>query len=113
MKNLIPLKAINDEGVISIKNGIKYNPNSTIPVERKPKWLRINLGHNQGAYKNIRNLIKEKRLNTVCEEAMCPNIGECWGNGTATFMLMGSVCTRACKFCSVNTGNPKKLLDKD
>ena len=54
-----------------------------------------------------------KKLNTVCEEAMCPNISECWSSGTATFMLMGSVCTRACKFCSVDTGNPKGWLDQE
>ena len=59
------------------------------------------------------NKFKINALNTVCEEAMCPNISECWSAGTATFMLMGSVCTRACKFCSVDTGNPKGWLDLD
>ena len=61
----------------------------------------------------IKNQVSEKRLNTVCEEAHCPNISECWSAGTATFMLMGSVCTRACKFCSVDTGNPKGWLDSE
>ena len=61
----------------------------------------------------VKQQIQDKRLNTVCEEAMCPNISECWSAGTATFMLMGSVCTRACKFCSVDTGNPKGWLDLD
>jgi lipoic acid synthetase len=61
----------------------------------------------------LNNKSKKKRLNTVCEEGMCPNISECWSNGTATFMLMGSVCTRACKFCSVDTGNPKGWLDHE
>ena len=62
-------------------------------------------------YTAVKKLVKEHRLSTVCEEAMCPNIGECWSAGTATIMLMGSVCTRACKFCSVDTGNPKGWLD--
>ena len=64
-------------------------------------------------YGVVKKQVESKKLNTVCEEAMCPNISECWSSGTATFMLMGSVCTRACKFCSVDTGNPNGWLDKD
>ena len=64
-------------------------------------------------YKLVKDQVASKKLNTVCEEAMCPNISECWSSGTATFMLMGSVCTRACKFCSVDTGNPKGWLDQE
>jgi lipoic acid synthetase len=61
----------------------------------------------------IKNKVKNLNLSTVCEEAKCPNLSECWSRGTATFMLMGDTCTRACQFCSVNTGNPKGWLDKD
>ena len=64
-------------------------------------------------YKELKSIVSDKKLHTVCEEAMCPNIQECWSHGTATFMLLGSVCTRACKFCAVDTGNPKGQLDKD
>jgi len=78
----------------------------------RPEWLKVKAQFNPNFHK-IKNQVSEKRLNTVCEEAHCPNISECWSAGTATFMLMGSVCTRACKFCSVDTGNPKGWLDQD
>ena len=65
------------------------------------------------AIKTVKKIVRTHRLSTVCEEAMCPNIGECWSAGTATIMLMGSVCTRACQFCAVDTGNPKGWLDLD
>src|SRR6476646_5225249 len=64
-------------------------------------------------FSSVRALVKEHRLATVCEEAKCPNIGECWNAGTATIMLMGAVCTRACRFCSVDTGNPRGWLDAE
>jgi lipoic acid synthetase len=64
-------------------------------------------------YSKTRNIVHEHRLSTVCEESMCPNIGECWNAGTATIMVMGSVCTRACRFCAVDTGNPKGWLDPE
>jgi hypothetical protein len=66
-----------------------------------------------GAYQQVKATVKEHRLSTVCEEAMCPNLAECWNAGTATIMLMGSVCTRACRFCAVDTGNPRGRLDPD
>jgi lipoic acid synthetase len=61
----------------------------------------------------VRQIVREHRLSTVCEEAKCPNIGECWNAGTATIMLMGAVCTRACRFCAVDTGNPRGWLDQE
>ena len=64
-------------------------------------------------FQGVKAIVKEHRLATVCEEAKCPNIGECWNAGTATIMLMGAVCTRACRFCSVDTGNPRGWLDAD
>ena len=112
MENLIPAKTIKENGVVAIKNGIKPNPNKLIPIERKPTWLRVK-SQNSSKYRELKSIVSDKKLHTVCEEAMCPNIQECWSHGTATFMLLGSVCTRACRFCAVDTGNPKGILDKD
>ena len=112
MENLIPTKTIKENGVVAIKNGIKPNSNKLIPIERKPTWLRVK-SQNSSKYRELKSIVSDKKLHTVCEEAMCPNIQECWSHGTATFMLLGSVCTRACKFCAVDTGNPKGSLDKD
>ena len=112
MDNLIPTKTIKENGVVAIRNGVKPNPNKLIPIERKPTWLRVK-SQNSVKYRQLKEIVSSKKLHTVCEEAMCPNIQECWSHGTATFMLLGSVCTRACKFCAVDTGNPKRALDKD
>ncbi len=104
-------KFVNGKGVRAIKDGIKA---SNRDAERlpKPKWLRVKV---QGGpvYENVKHIVTEHKLATVCEEAKCPNMGECWSAGTATIMLMGDVCTRACRFCSVNTGNPRGWLDPD
>ena len=94
-----------------IKNGI-YRKDSVKAREPKPDWLRVTIPSG-GVFGEVRKIVKEHRLHTVCEEAMCPNIGECWSRGTATFMLMGHICTRACKFCAVDTGNPMGKLDLD
>lgn len=75
---------------------------------KKPNWFKIKIQETE-RYKTIEGLVKEHGLATVCREARCPNIYECWNSGTATFMLMGETCTRACKFCHVNTGLPKAL----
>ena len=82
------------------------------PLQVKPSWLKVRapVGDN---YKFIKNLLGDLKLATVCQEAHCPNMGECWQGGTATFMLMGEVCTRGCRFCSVKTGNPRGWLDTD
>ena len=112
MDNLIPTKTIKENGVVAIRNGIKPNPNKLIPIERKPTWLRVK-SQNSVKYRQLKEIVSSKKLHTVCEEAMCPNIQECWSHGTATFMLLGSVCTRACKFCAVDTGNPQGALDED
>jgi lipoyl synthase len=71
----------------------------------RPDWLRVRLPQGE-EYFRLKGLVKDHRLNTVCEDARCPNIGECWGAGTATFMILGDVCTRACRFCAVKTGRP-------
>ena len=78
----------------------------------KPEWLKIKLTVND-EFSNIKSTLKKHELHTVCEEAHCPNISECWNTGTATFMLMGDTCTRGCKFCAVKTGNPMKQLDAE
>jgi len=78
----------------------------------KPSWLKIKPPSGE-KYTNIKQLSKELNIATVCQEARCPNMAECWGGGTATFMLMGEICTRGCRFCSVKTGNPKGVLDHD
>jgi lipoic acid synthetase len=72
---------------------------------RRPPWLKIS-PHRGQQYESIRTLMRSKQLNTVCEEAHCPNIGECWGQGTATFLILGDICTRKCGFCDIKTGRP-------
>jgi len=72
---------------------------------RKPNWLKVKLPTGK-AYKDVKNLVKGHGLHTICESGHCPNIGECWGEGTATFMILGNICTRSCGFCSVATGRP-------
>lgn len=87
-------------------------PGGRPPRQPKPAWLRARMGGGEG-YARVRRAVRDNRLATVCEESHCPNIGECWSAGTATLMLMGSVCTRACRFCAVDTGNPNGWLDPD
>ncbi|MGH8178121.1 MAG: lipoyl synthase, partial [Steroidobacter sp.] len=101
------------QGFTAIKDGVKATANSAaLTVGRKPHWLRAPMPAGR-AFDAVRATVKEHRLATVCEEAKCPNIGECWNAGTATLMLMGAVCTRACRFCSVDTGNPRGWLDAE
>jgi lipoic acid synthetase len=78
----------------------------------KPEWIKVRAPVGE-KYFEIKDLLKSLNLATVCQEAKCPNMGECWNGGTATFMLMGEVCTRGCRFCSVKTGNPKGKIDND
>ena len=72
---------------------------------RKPKWLRVKLPTGEN-YKRVRSLVDQYKLHTICESGHCPNMGECWGEGTATFMILGNICTRSCGFCNVATGRP-------
>ncbi len=104
-------KFVNERGIKAIKDGIKA---SSSPAARlgKPDWLRIRVRGSE-AYQQVKDIVHEHRLATVCEEAKCPNLSECWSSGTATIMLMGDVCTRACRFCAVNTGNPRGWLDPE
>ena len=80
----------------------------TVVKTKKPKWLKVKLPTGE-AYKKVRNLVSEHKLNTICESGNCPNMGECWGAGTATFMILGNICTRSCGFCAVSTGKPEKV----
>jgi lipoyl synthase len=102
-----------EAGFSAVKGGIKTRRDAPeFTVGGKPKWLRAQLP--AGAkFSAVRQTVRDHRLSTVCEESMCPNIGECWNHGTATIMVMGSVCTRACRFCAVDTGNPKGWLDQE
>jgi lipoic acid synthetase len=98
------------QGFSAIKDGVKPQaapPPAPLP---KPSWLRAPLASGK-AFMAVKDIVRRHALSTVCEEAKCPNIGECWNAGTATIMLMGAVCTRACRFCAVDTGNPRGWLD--
>ncbi|MBL8399351.1 MAG: lipoyl synthase [Candidatus Accumulibacter sp.] len=74
--------------------------------QRKPDWIRVKAGNDAGRFGEIKKMLREQKLHTVCEEAACPNIGECFGRGTATFMILGDICTRRCPFCDVGHGKP-------
>ncbi len=106
-------KYVTPQGFTAIRDGIKAAAAAEpLVVGRKPAWLRAPMP--SGArFDAVRAVVREHRLATVCEEAKCPNIGECWNAGTATIMLMGAVCTRACRFCAVDTGNPRGWLDAE
>ena len=84
-------------------------PIKVIPADqplRKPAWIRVKAGNEVGRFGEIKRMLREQKLHTVCEEAACPNIGECFGRGTATFMILGDICTRRCPFCDVGHGKP-------
>ena len=102
-------KFTNERGMRVIKDGIKASAGGSARLP-KPRWLRARI-HGGETYERVKSIVREHRLATVCEEAKCPNMSECWSAGTATIMLMGDVCTRACRFCAVNTGNPRGWLD--
>ncbi|MGR4067781.1 lipoyl synthase [Halomonas sp. LR3S48] len=103
-----------EHGFAAIKDGIKQRSQAEERPEpgRKPPWLRAQIPGG-GRFEAVKRNVNEHRLSTVCAESHCPNMGECWSNGTATIMLMGSVCTRACRFCAVDTGNPRGWLDSE
>ena len=85
---------------------------SKMPRFKKPNWLRVKLPVGE-EYKKVRNIVDKYKLHTICESGNCPNMGECWGAGTATFMILGNVCTRSCTFCAVATGRPPEYDDKE
>jgi len=106
-------KYVTPQGFVAIRDGVKARalPGPAKPAG-KPAWLRARAPAGAG-FSAVHGIVRAHRLATVCEEAKCPNIGECWNAGTATIMLMGAVCTRACRFCAVDTGNPKGWLDPE
>ena len=83
-----------------------------LPLLRRPEWIKARAPMGPG-YERLRTLMRELDLHTVCEEAHCPNVGDCWNRGTATFMILGDVCTRACGFCAVKTGLPARAPDPE
>ena len=83
----------------------KENDTSLLERKRKPKWLKVKLPTGEN-YRKVRELVSNHKLHTICESGNCPNMGECWGAGTATFMILGNICTRSCGFCAVATGKP-------
>lgn len=83
-------------------------PNDPFTREKKPKWLRVKLPTGEN-FKKVRSLVDEHKLHTICQSGNCPNMGECWGEGTATFMILGNICTRSCGFCAVKTGKPDSV----
>ena len=85
---------------------VKVQPGEVL---RKPEWIRVRAGSPSTRFYEIKQILRENNLHTVCEEASCPNIGECFGHGTATFMIMGDKCTRRCPFCDVGHGRPDPL----
>ncbi len=119
-KQQIPIKIVSsgqkfetERGFSAIKDGVKNRASSAKKlVGGKPEGVKVQLPNGKG-YQEVKSNVRVNKLSTVCEESKCPNIGECWSAGTATIMLMGSVCTRACRFCSVDTGNPKGWLDEN
>ncbi len=81
-------------------------------MQRKPDWLKVKLP-GSGEFPEVKSILRHYRLHTVCEEARCPNLGECWGSGTATIMILGDLCTRSCRFCATKTGNPHGFIEED
>ena len=92
---------------IPVSNSQDWQPDPRSP-RRRPPWIKVRAPIGE-TYENVRDLMRSKELHTVCEEAMCPNLGECWGRGTATFLMMGDTCTRSCGFCDIKTGRPNPL----
>jgi lipoic acid synthetase len=96
-----------DPNAIPIVNSEGWQPDPNHP-RRRPPWIRVK-APSGAEYERVRELMRSKTLHTVCEEALCPNLGECWGRGTATFLMMGDTCTRSCGFCDIKTGRPSPL----
>lgn len=104
-------KYVTAQGFTAIRDGVKASATAErVGLGGKPAWLKARAPSGEG-FQAVKAMVREHRLATVCEEAKCPNLGECWNAGTATIMLMGAVCTRACRFCAVDTGNPHGWLD--
>ena len=110
------IKKLNMSASIEIKERVEKTKKPRVSIDlkksksdfiknrkRKPSWLKVKLPTGD-AYKKVRSITSENNLHTICESGNCPNMGECWGEGTATFMILGNICTRSCGFCNVKTG---------
>jgi lipoic acid synthetase len=106
MAEFIPLTPV------SAPSAPVQTPTPPAPRSRRPEWLRAKLPAGEN-YEDLRHLMREQRLHTVCEEARCPNIGECWNHRTATFLLLGEVCTRGCRYCAIAKGKPEPLDEQE
>ena len=108
---ITPLTAATEHALEKQRGALKTKRDEADSTERlaKPNWIRVKAGLASGRYGEIKDTVRANKLVTVCEEASCPNIGECWSKGTATFMIMGDKCTRRCRFCNVSTGRPNPL----
>jgi lipoyl synthase len=106
MAEFIPLTPV------SASSAPAQTPTPPAPRSRRPEWLRSKLPAGEN-YEDLRHLMREQRLHTVCEEARCPNIGECWNHRTATFLLLGEVCTRGCRYCAIAKGKPEPLDEQE
>ena len=95
---------------MGIEIDLTGTPPEAVRYARKPDWLRVSLPHGED-YERVKAKVSGLTLNTVCKEAACPNLAECWGAGTATIMILGDTCTRGCRFCNVKTGNPRGIVD--
>ena len=95
---------------MAIEIDLTATPPEEVRYARKPDWLRVSLPHGED-YERVKAKVSGLTLNTVCKEAACPNLAECWGAGTATIMILGDTCTRGCRFCNVKTGNPRGIVD--
>ena len=104
-------KYLSENGIVAIKDGIKVQViDSQTNALKKPNWFKVPFPDGDN-YLGLKSMVNDHHLSTVCEESKCPNIGECWNNRTATLMVLGNICTRACRFCAVDTGNPKGWFD--
>ena len=93
---------------VSNRNLVSSEITAKSKISKKPKWIRVKLPTGK-KYTELRGLVDKYKLNTICSSGSCPNMGECWGEGTATFMILGNICTRSCGFCGVKTGKPEKI----
>src|SRR5438552_15814016 len=100
---------VKEKGAKKIGRSLDKYPIKIVPREalKKPAWIRVRAASPGSRFYEVKRILREQRLHTVCEEASCPNIGECFGNGTATFMILGNLCTRRCPFCDVAHGRPE------
>ena len=107
--NTLTNNAITNESWKSLKISNKLNSKIKPSFKRKPKWIRVKLPTGK-KYTELRGLVDKYKLNTICSSGSCPNMGECWGEGTATFMILGNICTRSCGFCELRLEGLKQLI---